>query len=341
MPTTAFASPTWWRGSGRAPSTGCAASRTGCAISCRTAARRRRASCGSSPIRRRRWPRSPRSRARPSIAASSPRRWTATPGRPAARLRRNDLAEHKADWVDPIGLTYRGMTLHEIPPSGQGIAACMALGILENFDVAGHDADGPEVAHLKIEAMKLAFADIWRYVADPRFMDVTPAQMLDKHYLKSRAKLIDPKKAKEFGPGVPEGRRHDLSRHGRRVGHDGVADPVELHGLRLGHRGAGHRHRSPEPRERVRDDQGPCQRGRSEEAAVPHHHPRLHHQGRQAGRDLRPDGRRHAAAGPHAGLLAHRRLRPAIRRPPSTPRAGACTRATRRCGSRSTCRPTR
>ena len=80
----------------------------------------------------------------------------------------------------------------------------MALGILENFDVAGHDGDGPEVAHLKIEAMKLAFADIWRYVADPRFMDVTPAQMLDKHYLKSRAKLIDPKKAKEFGPGVPK-----------------------------------------------------------------------------------------------------------------------------------------
>ena len=64
--------------------------------------------------------------------------------------------------------------------------------------------DGPEVAHLRIEAMKLAFADIWRYVADPRFMEVTPAQMLDKHYLKSRAKLIDPKKAKDFGPGMPK-----------------------------------------------------------------------------------------------------------------------------------------
>ena len=119
-------------------------------------------------------------------------------------LRKKDLAEHKADWVDPISLTYRGTTLHEIPPSGQGIAACMALGILENFDIAGHDCDGPEVAHLRIEAMKLAFADIWRYVADPRFMDVTPKQMLDKAYLKSRAKLIDPKKAKDFGPGTPK-----------------------------------------------------------------------------------------------------------------------------------------
>ncbi len=119
-------------------------------------------------------------------------------------LRRNDLAEHQADWVDPIGLTYRGTTLHEIPPSGQGIAALMALGILENFDIAGHDCDGAEVAHLRIEAMKLAFADIWRYVADPRFMDVTPKQMLDKGYLKSRAKLIDPRKAQDFGPGTPK-----------------------------------------------------------------------------------------------------------------------------------------
>src|SRR5258708_10138152 len=80
----------------------------------------------------------------------------------------------------------------------------MALGILENFDIAGHNCDGPEVAHLRIEAMKLAFADIWRYLADPRFMEVTPAQMLDKHYLKSRAKLIDPNKAQNFGPGTPK-----------------------------------------------------------------------------------------------------------------------------------------
>ena len=80
----------------------------------------------------------------------------------------------------------------------------MALGILENFEINGHDVDGPEASHLKIEAMKLAFADIWRYVADPRFMEVTAKQMLDKAYLRSRAKLIDPKKAQDFGPGVPK-----------------------------------------------------------------------------------------------------------------------------------------
>lgn len=118
-------------------------------------------------------------------------------------LRASDLAAHTPDWVDPIGLAYRGTSLHEIPPNGQGIAACMALGILENFELAGRDPDGPEVAHLRIEAMKLAFADTHRYVADPRFMEVTPAQMLDKAYLKRRAKLIDPRKAQQFGPGVP------------------------------------------------------------------------------------------------------------------------------------------
>ena len=191
-----------------------------------------------------------------------------------------------------------------------------------------------------IEAMKLAFADIWRYVADPRFMEVTPAQMLDKGYLKSRAKLIDPKKAQDFGPGVPEGRRHDLSRHRRRRRHDGVADPVELHRLRLGHRACPGTGIALQNRALgLRHHQGPSQPGRPEEAAVPHHHPGLHHQGRQAGRDLRRDGRRHAAAGPHAGLLAHRRLRP---EPAGRHRRAALARARdrRTIWTGSTCRPT-
>ena len=108
-----------------------------------------RASSGSSPIRRRRCAKIAESKGeafyRGELAEAMDSHARATGG----ALRRNDLAEHKADWVDPIGLTYRGTTLHEIPPSGQGIAACMALGILENFDVAGHDRDGPEVAHLQ------------------------------------------------------------------------------------------------------------------------------------------------------------------------------------------------
>jgi gamma-glutamyltranspeptidase/glutathione hydrolase len=114
-----------------------------------------------------------------------------------------DLAQYQAQWVEPIAQNYRGYTLHEIPPNGQGIAALIALGILENFDLASMKVDGVDSQHLQIEAMKLAFADVYRYVADPRHMEVTPAQMLDPAYLKSRAQLIDMKKAQDFKAGNP------------------------------------------------------------------------------------------------------------------------------------------
>ncbi|MFI5444371.1 gamma-glutamyltransferase family protein [Polaromonas sp. UC242_47] len=114
-----------------------------------------------------------------------------------------DFENFKPEWVQPIGQNYRGYTLHEIPPNGQGIAAQIALGILEHFDVAGLPVDGVDSQHLQIEAMKLAFADIYKYVAEPSFMAVTPAQMLDASYLASRAKLIDMKKAQDFGAGNP------------------------------------------------------------------------------------------------------------------------------------------
>jgi gamma-glutamyltranspeptidase/glutathione hydrolase len=114
-----------------------------------------------------------------------------------------DLANYQAEWVEPIAQNYRGYTLHEIPPNGQGIAALIALGILENFDLASMKVDGVESQHLQIEAMKLAFADVYRYVADPKHMEVTSAQMLDPAYLKSRANLIDMKKAQNFYAGNP------------------------------------------------------------------------------------------------------------------------------------------
>ncbi len=106
-----------------------------------------------------------------------------------------DLAAHKNDWVEPIGINYRGYVLHEIPPNGQGIAALIALGILENFDVAKLPVDSADSLHLQLEAMKLAFADVYEYVSDPATMRVKPAEMLDKKYLKERAKLISMKQA--------------------------------------------------------------------------------------------------------------------------------------------------
>ncbi len=112
-----------------------------------------------------------------------------------------DFAAYQPEWVTPISRGYRGYTMHEIPPNGQGIAALIALGILEKFDMAALQVDGIASQHLQIEAMKLAFADTYAYVGEPRSMRLTPTQMLDDAYLASRAKLIDPKRAQDFGPG--------------------------------------------------------------------------------------------------------------------------------------------
>ncbi len=114
-----------------------------------------------------------------------------------------DFASYRPEWVQPISRDYRGYTLHEIPPNGQGIAALIALGILDRFDLASMPVDGVDSQHLQIEAMKLAFADVYKYVAEPSSMEVTAGQMLDDHYLASRAKLIDMKKAQDFKAGDP------------------------------------------------------------------------------------------------------------------------------------------
>jgi gamma-glutamyltranspeptidase/glutathione hydrolase len=112
-----------------------------------------------------------------------------------------DFAAYRPEWVTPISRDYRGCTLHEIPPNGQGIAALIALGLLEHFDLGALPVDGVASQHLQIEAMKLAFADVYRHVAEPAAMRLTPAQMLDGDYLARRARLIDPARAQDFGPG--------------------------------------------------------------------------------------------------------------------------------------------
>jgi gamma-glutamyltranspeptidase/glutathione hydrolase len=117
-----------------------------------------------------------------------------------------DFADYRPEWVTPIARDYRGHTLHEIPPNGQGIAALISLGILEKFDLGALPVDGLASQHLQIEAMKLAFADVYRYVSEPRTMRMRVADMLDDAYLASRARLIDPRRAQDFGPGLgPQG----------------------------------------------------------------------------------------------------------------------------------------
>jgi len=116
---------------------------------------------------------------------------------------RGDFERHTSDWVTPIAVDYRGMRVHEIPPNGQGIAALMALGMLESFDLASLSRDSVASMHLQIEAMKLAFADAYRYVGDPATMTIAPEALLNRDYLRERASLIDANKANHYGPGEP------------------------------------------------------------------------------------------------------------------------------------------
>lgn len=121
-----------------------------------------------------------------------------------------DLAEHQPVWYDENELVSAeafGVTLYEIPPNGQGIAACMALRAcreLANLHLDSPKAYyGPDGVHLQIEAMKLAFADLYAYVSDPATMPFEPKRLVDSGYLAERAKLIDPKQAQVFAQGVP------------------------------------------------------------------------------------------------------------------------------------------
>ena len=115
-----------------------------------------------------------------------------------------DLASHQADWVEPLAMRYRDVTLHEIGPSGQGIGALMALGMLAHCDVKAAGVDSALSQHLQIEAMKLAFADLHEFVADPEAMrTVTANDLLSSSYLASRARLIDPDRTAPARAGSP------------------------------------------------------------------------------------------------------------------------------------------
>lgn len=114
----------------------------------------------------------------------------------------HDLASHKSSWVVPISTSYRGYDVWEIPPNGQGIAALIGLNILEGYDISRKPRDSAESFHLQIEALKLAFADAHRYVADPAFADVPVAALLDKKYAEHRRGLIG-ERAFDPEPGDP------------------------------------------------------------------------------------------------------------------------------------------
>ena len=115
-----------------------------------------------------------------------------------------DLAEFKPEWVDPISTTYRGWTIYELPPNVQGMAALEMLNLMETLPPS---PDGPlsvTELHKKIEAMKLAYADLARYNGDPRFAKIPVNELISKRYAKERAKFIDPETARcDVGYGTP------------------------------------------------------------------------------------------------------------------------------------------
>lgn len=114
-----------------------------------------------------------------------------------------DFAANKPEWVEPLAFDYGDYTLHEIPPNGSGIAAQMALGILEAANAKQYPANSAKRIHLQVEAMRIAFADAYAHVSECSTMKVSNSLLLDRKYLASRAALIDHQKAGIYAAGDP------------------------------------------------------------------------------------------------------------------------------------------
>ncbi len=107
----------------------------------------------------------------------------------------DDLAQYTSEWVEPISTTYRDWTVYEIPPNGQGIATLEMLNLMERFPMAQFGSLSADALHVMIESKKLAYADLLRYVCDPKYSSIPVAGMLSKEYAKGRAAQIDMKRA--------------------------------------------------------------------------------------------------------------------------------------------------
>lgn len=106
-----------------------------------------------------------------------------------------DLADFQPEWVDPISTTYHGWTVYELPPNGQGIAALEMLNVMERFPLADMGHNSARALHTMIEAKKIAYADMIRYDADPRFAKIPVDGLKSKEYAAARSKLINPEHA--------------------------------------------------------------------------------------------------------------------------------------------------
>jgi len=112
-----------------------------------------------------------------------------------------DLAAYRPEWQEPVHITYRGYDVYSNPATSRGgIELAMQLNLVEGFDLAKMGANSPEALHILIEAIKVAKADVYRYVADPKFTRIPMAGLLSKSYAETRRKLIEPRKAMAYPP---------------------------------------------------------------------------------------------------------------------------------------------
>ncbi|HTV53907.1 MAG TPA: gamma-glutamyltransferase [Terriglobia bacterium] len=117
-----------------------------------------------------------------------------------------DLSGYRAEWVAPISSEYRGWTVYELPPNGQGMAALEILNIMDQFPLASYGPLSAKRFHIEMAATNLAFADLFRYLGDPRFVTVPVAGLISRSYADERAKLIERQRADcNAQPGIPPG----------------------------------------------------------------------------------------------------------------------------------------
>jgi gamma-glutamyltranspeptidase/glutathione hydrolase len=132
------------------------------------------------------------------------KRILALSARHGGALAPKDFTDFSSEWVEPISTTYRGWTVYEMPPNVQGIGALEMLNIMEQFDLHQYGLNSTRALHVQIEAKKLAYADVLRYVGDPKSSKIPVSGLLSKEYAAKRAKLIDMDHANcEVGPGTP------------------------------------------------------------------------------------------------------------------------------------------
>jgi gamma-glutamyltranspeptidase/glutathione hydrolase len=132
------------------------------------------------------------------------KRILALSARHGGALTAKDFSDYSSEWVEPVSTTYRGWTVYEMPPNSQGIAALEMLNLMEQFDLHSYGLNSARALHVQIEAKKLAYADLIRYIGDPKASKLPVSGMLSKPYAAERAKLIDMDHANcEAGPGRP------------------------------------------------------------------------------------------------------------------------------------------